>query len=48
VRYTQLRGEIIHLTAPPALSEACREGWIVQADSQYRQPGSHPAVSGGE
>jgi hypothetical protein len=44
VRYTQLRGEIMHLTecskrtAQLAISEACREGSIEQADGQYRLP----------
>jgi hypothetical protein len=43
-RYTALRGEIMHLTecskrtAQLAISEACREGWIIQADGQYRLP----------
>lgn len=44
VRYTELRGEIMDLTecskrtAQLAITEACREGWIVQADGQYRLP----------
>jgi hypothetical protein len=44
LRYTQLRDEIMHLTecskrtAQLAITEACRQGWIVQADSQYRLP----------
>ena len=44
VRYTQLRSEIMNLTecskrtAQLAISDACREGWIVQADGQYRLP----------
>ena len=44
VRYTQLRGEIMHLTecskrtAQLAISDACREGWIEQANGQYRLP----------
>jgi hypothetical protein len=43
-RYTDLRGEIMNLTecskrtAQLAITEACREGWIVQADGQYRLP----------
>lgn len=43
-RYTQLRGEIMNLTecskrtAQLAIDEARREGWIVQADGQYRLP----------
>ncbi len=43
-RYTALRGEIMNLTecskrtAQLAISEACREGWIIQADGQYRLP----------
>lgn len=42
VRYTQLRSEIMNLTecskrtAQLAIDEARREGWIVQADGQYR------------
>ena len=41
-RYTALRGAIMHLTecskrtAQLAITEACRQGWIVQADGQYR------------
>jgi hypothetical protein len=41
-RYTALRGEIMNLTecskrtAQLAITEACREGWIVQADGHYR------------
>jgi AAA domain len=44
VRYTQLRAEIMDLTecskrtAQLAITEACRQGWIVQADGQYRLP----------
>jgi hypothetical protein len=44
VRYTDLRGEIMQLTecskrtAQLAISEACREGRIVQVDGQYRLP----------
>jgi hypothetical protein len=43
-RYTQLRGEIMHLTecskrtAQLAINEARQQGWIVQADGQYRLP----------
>jgi len=43
-RYTALRGEIMHLTecskrtAQLAITEACREGWILQADGHYRLP----------
>jgi hypothetical protein len=43
-RYTDLRGQIMHLTecskrtAQLAINEACRAGWIVQADGQYRLP----------
>lgn len=43
-RYTDLRGEIIQLTecskrtAQLAITEACREGRIVQVDGQYRLP----------
>jgi len=43
-RYTDLRGQIMHLTecskrtAQLAITEACREGWIVQADGHYRLP----------
>jgi hypothetical protein len=43
-RYTQLRGEIMNLTecsrrtAQLAISEARDQGWIVQADGQYRLP----------
>lgn len=43
-RYTELRGQIMHLTecskrtAQLAITEACREGRIVQADGQYRLP----------
>lgn len=42
--YTQLRGEIMNLTeysrrtAQLAISEAREQGWIVQADGQYRLP----------
>ncbi|MGE5206100.1 MAG: AAA family ATPase [Chlamydiota bacterium] len=44
VRYTDLRGEIMNLTecskrtAQLAITEACREGRIVQVDGQYRLP----------
>ena len=43
-RYTQLRGEIMSLTecskrtAQQAINEARDQGWIVQADGQYRLP----------
>ncbi len=43
-RYSQLRGEIMHLTecskrtAQLAITEARRQGWIVQSDGQYRLP----------
>jgi len=43
-RYTELRGEIMDRTecskrtAQLAIDEARREGWIVQADGQYRLP----------
>lgn len=43
-RYTALRSQIMQLTecskrtAQLAISQACREGWIVQADGQYRLP----------
>jgi hypothetical protein len=43
-RYTDLRGEIMALTecskrtAQLAITEACREGRIVQVDGQYRLP----------
>jgi hypothetical protein len=43
-RYSQLRGEIMNLTecskrtAQLAISEARQQGWIVQADGQYRLP----------
>jgi hypothetical protein len=44
VRYTQLRDQIMDLTecskrtAQLAITEACRQGAIVQADGQYRLP----------
>src|SRR5450631_1360958 len=44
VRYTQLRDQIMDLTecskrtAQLAITEACRQGSIVQADGQYRLP----------
>ncbi len=44
VRYTELRGQIMQLTecskrtAQLAITAACRHGWIVQADGQYRLP----------
>lgn len=43
-RYSELRGEIMHLTACSkrtaqlAITEACRQGWIVQSDGHYRPP----------
>lgn len=43
-RYTALRSQIMQLTecskrtAQLAISQACREGWIVPADGQYRLP----------
>jgi hypothetical protein len=43
-RYSQLRGEIMNLTecskrtAQLAISQARQQGWIVQADGQYRLP----------
>ena len=43
-RYSQLRGEIMNLTecskrtAQLAINEARQQGWIVQADGQYRLP----------
>ena len=43
-RYTALRSQIMQLTecskrtAQLAISQACRDGWIVQADGQYRLP----------
>ena len=42
--YTALRSQIMQLTecskrtAQLAISQACREGWIVQAVGQYRLP----------
>jgi AAA domain len=44
VRYSALRCEIMNLTecskrtAQVAISDACRQGWIVQADGQYCLP----------
>jgi len=44
VRYTRLRDEIMSLTecskrtAQLAITEACRERWIIQVDGQYRLP----------
>ena len=44
VRYTQLRDQIMDLTecskrtAQLAITEACRQGSIVQTDGQYRLP----------
>lgn len=43
VRYNQLRQEIMHRTegskrtAQLAITEACQQGWIVQADGHYRR-----------
>ena len=43
-RYTDLRGQIMQLTecskrtAQVAITEACKQGWIVQSDGQYRLP----------
>lgn len=43
-RYSQLRDQIMTTTdcskrtAQLAITEACQEGWIVQADGQYRLP----------
>ena len=43
-RYNQLREQIMKLTecskrtAQLAITEACQQGWIVQADGQYRLP----------
>ena len=43
-RYNQLREQVMDLTecskrtAQLAISEACRQGSIVQADGQYRLP----------
>ena len=43
-RYTDLRGQIMHLTecskrtAQLAITEACRQGWIVPSDGHYRLP----------
>ena len=43
-RYNKLRGEIMNLTecskrtAQLAINEARQQGWIVQADGQYRLP----------
>jgi hypothetical protein len=45
VRYNQLRGQIMTLTecskrtAQLAITEACQQGWIVQADGHYHLPG---------
>jgi hypothetical protein len=44
VRYNQLREQIMNntecskRTAQLAINEACQQGWIVQADGQYRLP----------
>jgi hypothetical protein len=43
-RYTDLRGQIMQLTecskrtAQVAITEACRQGWIIPSDGQYRLP----------
>ena len=43
-RYTELRSQIMHLTecskrtAQLAITEACRQGWIVQVDGHYHLP----------
>lgn len=43
-RYSDLRGEIMNLTecskrtAQLAISEACRQGWLIQSDGHYRLP----------
>ena len=43
-RYNQLRQQVMDLTdcskrtAQLAIAEACQQGWIVQADGQYRLP----------
>jgi hypothetical protein len=43
-RYTALRGQIMQLTecskrtAQMAITEACRQGWIIPSDGQYRLP----------
>ena len=45
VRYNQLREQIMTLsecskrTAQLAITEACQQGWIVQADGYYHLPG---------
>jgi len=45
VRYNQLREQIMTLTecskrtAQLAITEACQQGWIVQADGHYQLPG---------
>jgi hypothetical protein len=44
VRYNRLRDRIMNTTecskrtAQLAITEACRQGWIVQAEGQYRLP----------
>jgi hypothetical protein len=44
VRYNQLREQIMQRTecskrtAQLAITEACQQGWIVQADGHYRLP----------
>ena len=43
-RYSELRSEIMNLTecskrtAQLAISEACRQGWLIQVDGHYRLP----------
>jgi len=43
-RYNQLRDQIMNTTecskrtAQLAITQACRQGWIVQANGQYRLP----------
>ncbi len=54
VRYNQLRQQIMILTqcskrtAQLAITQACQQGRIVQADGQYRLPLSRPCRFGGE
>ena len=53
-RYSQLRQQIMRLTACSkrtaqlAITEACQQGWIVQADGHYRLPLSKECGFGGE
>ena len=53
-RYTQLRQQIMRLaacskrTAQLAITEACQQGWIVQADGHYRLPLPKECGFGGE